>query len=112
MATVGASRSGRRKTLSKIRIQKVPNLLNEVAAADISAAFRKLQEMGILTGRTDKVSARIDHGLLAAAARKVGSKNTTEIIQAALAALVAPDPFVEWFLSDMDRLPADFELAI
>ncbi len=112
MATAGARRSRRRKTLSRIRVQKLPNLRNEVAAAHISEAFGKLQEMGVLTGRTDKVSARIDHGLLAAAARKVGSNNTTEIIQAALAAFVAPDPFVEWFLSDRDRLPADFELAI
>ena len=66
----------------------------------------------MLTGQADKVSTRIDHGLLAAAARKVGSDNTTAVVQAALAAFVAPDPFVEWFLSDRDRLPADFERVI
>jgi len=40
------------------------------------------------------------------------SDHTTDDVQAALAAFVAPDPFVVWFLSDKDRLPADFELAI
>jgi hypothetical protein len=84
----------------------------KVAAAQTAAALRELAARGVLTGRADKVSARIDHGLLQAAARKIGSTNTTEVVQAALAAFVAPDPFVEWLLSDKDRLPADFELAI
>ena len=68
-----------------------------------------LAASGVLIGRSDKVSARLDQGLLAAAARKLGTRNTTEVVQAALA---APDPFVEWLLSDKDRLPADFELAV
>ena len=74
--------------------------------------MQRLAASGVLTGRADKVSARLDRGLLQAAARKIGSTNTTEVVQAALAAFVAPDPFVEWLLSDKDRLPADFELAI
>ena len=85
---------------------------SEAAAAQTAAALRLLAASGVLTGRADKVSARIDHGLLQAAARKIGSTNTTQVVQAALAAFVAPDPFVEWLLSDQDRLPADFELAI
>lgn len=83
-----------------------------VATSQAAAALRELAAKGVLTGHSDKVSARIDHGLLQAAARKIGSSNTTEVVQAALAAFVAPDPFVEWLLSDKDRLPADFELAI
>ncbi len=75
-------------------------------------AWRKLEESGVLTGEADKVSARLDHGLLAAAGRKIGSENTTSILSAALALFVASDPFVDWFLSDKDRLPADFELGI
>ncbi len=84
----------------------------KAAAAQTAAALRMLAANGVLAGHADKVSARIDHGLLLAAARKIGSTNTTEVVQAALAAFVAPDPFVEWLLSDKDRLPADFELAI
>lgn len=83
-----------------------------VAAAQASEALRKLRADGVLTGEAEKVSARIDRGLLAAAARKLGSDNTTAVVQAALAAYVAHDPFVEWLLSDRDRLPPDFELAI
>jgi hypothetical protein len=84
----------------------------KAAAAQTAAALRMLAANGVLAGHAHKVSARIDHGLLQAAARKLGSTNTTEVVQAALAAFVAPDPFVEWLLSDKDRLPADFELAI
>ncbi len=85
---------------------------SKLAAAQAAAALHALEASGVLTGQADKVSARIDHGLLQAAGRKIGSRNTTEVVQAALAAFVAPDPFVEWLLSDKDRLPADFELAI
>jgi hypothetical protein len=112
MQTPGASRPKGRKRLSKSRARKTPDFSNKVAGAQITAAFRKLGAMGVLTGRSARVSARIDRGLLSAAARKVGSDNTTDVVQAALAAFVAPDPFVVWFLSDKDRLPADFELAI
>ena len=83
-----------------------------IAAAQALEALRSLRADGILTGEAEKVSVRIDRGLLAAAARKLGSDNTTAVVQAALAAYVAPDPLVEWFLSDRDRLPDDFELAI
>lgn len=89
-----------------------PQPTTKLAAAQAAAALNTLAARGILTGQADKVSARIDHGLLQAASRKIGSTNTTEVVQAALAAFVAPDPFVEWLLSDKDRLPADFELAI
>ncbi len=112
MQVKGATAVKRRNAVSKHRTRKAQSFANKMAAARIAAAFRTLEAMGVLTGRAEKISARIDRGLLAAAARKVGSDNTTEVMQAALAAFVAPDPFVEWFLSDKDRLPADFELAI
>lgn len=112
MQTPGTKRAKGRKSLSKSHARKSHDFGNKVAAMQVTEAFRRLEAGGILTGQADKVSARIDHGLLVAAARKMGSGNTTDIMQAALAAFVAPDPFVEWFLSDKDRLPADFELAI
>jgi hypothetical protein len=85
---------------------------SKAGRAQAAAVLHALAAAGVTTGRADKISVRIDHGLLEAAARKLGSTNTTEVVQAALAAFVAPDPFVEWLLSDKDRLPADFELAI
>ena len=78
----------------------------------VSRALARLRADGVFSGHADKVSARIDQGLLIAAARKMGSDNTTEVVQAALAAFVASDPFVAWFLSGQDKLPDDFELAI
>jgi hypothetical protein len=83
-----------------------------IFALQAAEALRRLQDDGVLTGRTDKISARIDEGLMEAAARKLATDNTTEIVEAALALFTAQDPFVEWLLSDRDRLPADFELAI
>lgn len=112
MESTAATRAKLRKRLSKARVRKAADLPNKVAEEHMAEVFRRLQEMGVLSGRTKKVSVRIDRGLLAAAARKLGSANTTAIVQTALAAFVALDPFVEWFLSDRDRLPADFELAI
>lgn len=97
---------------AKLRRKPPTKRPSKPAAAQAAAALRVLAANGVLTGHADKVSARIDHGLLQAAARKIGSTNTTEVVQAALAAFVAPDPFVEWLLSDKDQLPADFELAI
>ena len=97
---------------SRARARKAPAFGNKVAALQVMEAFRRLEADGTLTGQAEKISARIDQGLLAAAARKAGSDNTTDVVEAALAAFVAPDPFVAWFLSDEDRLPADFELAV
>jgi|HubBroStandDraft_1064217.scaffolds.fasta_scaffold367291_3 hypothetical protein len=106
------SQSASRKPTTRLRAPKPAAPGNKLAAAQAAEAMHRLAASGVLTGRADKVSARLDHGLLQAAARKIGSTNTTEVVQAALAAFVAPDPFVEWLLSDKDRLPADFELAI
>jgi hypothetical protein len=65
-----------------------------------------------LSGHAEKISARLDDGLLCAAARKLGTENITQVLQAALALFVAPDPFVTWFVSRDDRLPDDFEPAV
>jgi hypothetical protein len=100
------------QTKGRTRRKPPTRRTSKPAAAQAAAALRVLAANGVLTGHADRVSARIDHGLLQAASRKIGSTNTTEVVQAALAAFVAPDPFVEWLLSDKDHLPADFELAI
>ena len=102
----------RRRSNRDVRGRKGPAFRNQAIALQVGEALRRLEAAGILTGQAEKISARIDHGLLAAAARKAGSDNVTDVVEAALAAFAAPDPFVVWFLSDEDRLPADFELAI
>jgi hypothetical protein len=100
------------RAANKPRVRKSRAPGSKLVEAQVAGAFRVLEKAGVLTGHADKVSARIDHGLLTAAMRKLGSDNTSYVLQAALAAFVGRDPFVEWFLSDRDRLPADFELAI
>jgi hypothetical protein len=112
MPTQRTSQSAGRKPSTRLPARKLPKPASKLAAAQADEALQRQQASGVLTGCANKVSARLDQGLLAAAARKLGTSNTTEVMQAALAAFVAPDPFVEWLLSDKDRLPADFELAI
>jgi hypothetical protein len=112
MSAQRSSQSASRAPTTRRYTQKPPVPASKLAAAQVAEALQRLAASGVLTGRSDKVSARLDQGLLAAAARKLGTRNTTEVVQAALAAFVAPDPFVEWLLSDKDRLPADFELAV
>ena len=81
-------------------------------SAQASEALRQLAAAGVLSGHAEKISARLDDGLLAAAARKFGTENVTQVLQAALAVFVAPDPFVAWFFSGDDKLPDDFEPAV
>lgn len=81
-------------------------------SAQAAEALRQLAAAGVLSGHAEKISARIDDGLLGAAARKLGTENITQVLQAALAVFAAPDPFVTWFVSSNDRLPQDFEPAI
>jgi hypothetical protein len=82
------------------------------AGAQAAEALRQLAGAGVLSGHAEKISARIDDGLLAAAARKLGTENITQVLQAALAVFVAPDPFVIWFCTEANKLPHDFEPAI
>jgi hypothetical protein len=81
-------------------------------SAQAAEALRQLSGAGVLSGHAEKISARIDDGLLAAAARRLGTENITQVLQAALAVFVAPDPFVTWFCTETHKLPHDFEPAI
>ena len=70
-------------------------------------------ENGKLTGtRTRRVSARVDPGLVEAARIKTGLNNDSELINAALAVIAAPDDFGPWFAAQAGRLPKDFELEL
>ena len=78
----------------------------------MAEALRQLAATGVLCGHAEKISARIDDSLLAAASRRLGTENIAQVMQAALAVFVAPDPFVTWFVSGDDKLPDDFEPAL
>lgn len=59
-----------------------------------------------------KLSVHVDSAVLAAAGKRVGTDQPTEVINAALALLASPDPFVRYFLTTADRLPEDFDVAV
>jgi hypothetical protein len=82
-----------------------------VTSAKLAFAFQALTEHGKLAGaRTARLSARVDPGLLEAARTKTGLCNDSDLINAALAVIAAPDDFGPWFAAQAGRLPKDFEL--
>jgi hypothetical protein len=60
----------------------------------------------------DTASARVDPGLIKAARAKTGCDSDSELVNAALAVLAAPDDFGTWFAAQVGRLPKDFELEL
>ncbi len=84
-----------------------------ITAARVEFALSTLAASGKLKGsRSERLSARVDPGLIKAARTKTGLKNDSELVNAALAVLAAPDDFGPWFAAQSGRLPKDFELEI
>jgi hypothetical protein len=84
-----------------------------VTSARIEFALSTLAASGKLKGaRTARLSARVDPGLMQAARAKTGLGNDSELVNAALALLAAPDDFAPWFAAQAGRLPKDFELEL
>lgn len=84
-------------------------------AGPIARAMSELAATGKLTGsRSEKISARVDPGVMKAAAERLGLEKTdvSDVVNAALALAAAPDRFKAWLGTTEDRLPDDFELAV
>jgi hypothetical protein len=82
---------------------------------DIGRALAALAEQGMVAGvRSTKISARVDPGLLLAAATRLGLAETavSDVTNASLALAAAPDRFKAWLRDPGDPLPDDFELAV
>jgi hypothetical protein len=76
-------------------------------------AVVELERSGTLTGaRSQKLSTRVDPGLIAAARRRTGLRSDSDLINAALAVIAAGDDFGAWLVTQAGRLPEDFELAL
>ena len=87
--------------------------LDSVTSARIEFALSTLAASGKLKGsRTERLSARVDPGLIKAARAKTGLGKDSELVNAALAVLAAPDDFGPWFAAQAGRLPKDFELEL
>ncbi len=75
--------------------------------------MRSLTDAGVLSGaRTQRLSARVDPGLVAAARARTGIDSDSELVHAALALLAAPDDFGAWLVSQAGRLPREFDAGI
>jgi len=100
------------------RPARKPLVLGKVSAdpivsARLAFAFKTLHDSGRLAGvRTKRLSARVDPGLVKAARAKTGLENDSDLINAALAVIAAPDDFGPWFAAQAGRLPKDFELEL
>ena len=87
--------------------------IDPMTSARVEFALSTLAASGKLKGsRTKRLSARVDPGLIKAARTKTGLDNDSELVNAALAVLAAPDDFGPWFAAQAGRLPKDFELEI
>jgi len=76
-------------------------------------AIAELERSGALAGtRSQKLSTRVDPGLLAAARRRTGLRTDSDLVNAALAVIAAGDDFGAWLVAQAGRLPEDFELAL
>ena len=91
-------------------LRSLPGLPVQNPALD--RALTELAAQGAITGaRSQKVSARVDPGVLAAAAARLGLAQPSDVINASLALAAAPDRFKAWLRSNTDRLTDDFEPA-
>ncbi len=87
--------------------------IDPITSARVEFALSTLAASGKLKGsRTERLSARVDPWLIKAARTKTGLKNDSELVNAALAVLAAPDDFGPWFAAQAGRLPKDFALEL
>jgi len=68
----------------------------------------------LTAGPSRKISARIDEGVLAAAAQRLGLEGAqvSDVVNASLAMAAAPDRFKRWLRDPKGALSDDFELTI
>jgi hypothetical protein len=79
----------------------------------VAAALAELRQAGALTGaRSQRISVRVDPGVMRAAAARLGLTNPSDVVNASLAVAAAPDRFKTWWTETPATLPDDFELAI
>lgn len=79
----------------------------------IQRAYDALVQDQVAKGSPDlRVSVRVDPGILEAAARNLGLTQPSDVVNAAIIAAAAQDPFKTWFLTAAGTLPEEFEPAV
>jgi len=107
-----AVKAAKKATVGRDRASNVrTRTADPITSARLEFALSTLAATGTLKGaRTKRLSARVDPGLIKAARSKTGLKSDSELVNAALAVLAAPDDFGPWFAVQAGRLSKDFEL--
>lgn len=83
------------------------------ASPEVAQAVRLLRTGGLFAqGPRQQISARVDPMVLKAAGRRFGLRDTSDVINAALAVAAAPDPFKAWLRDPGATLSDDFEPAV
>jgi hypothetical protein len=106
----GSSTSDTRVALGKAGLERLAR-----RHPDVARALAELASASRITGtRSEKISARVDPGVLGAAAERLGldRRDVSDVVNASLAVAAAPDRFKAWLRDTEDTLPDDFELAI
>src|SRR5271165_331236 len=79
----------------------------------VAAALAELRLAGAVTGaRSEKISVRVDPGVMRAAGARLGLTSPSDVVNASLAVAAAPDRFKAWWAETSATLPDDFELAV
>lgn len=81
--------------------------------AMLRAAQAHLARDGIGSGqRSRMLGARVEPALLEAAARRLGTENTSEVVAAGLALLAGVDTYGAWLVGQAGTLPADLDVDV
>ena len=79
----------------------------------LAAALAELRLAGAVTGtRSQRISVRVDPGVMRAAGARLGLTNASDVVNASLAVAAAPDRFKAWWAETHATLPDDFDLAV
>ena len=111
---MASTKRGRKARVRGHRSSLAPRRsIDPITSARIEFALSTLAASGKLEGsRSERLSARVDPGLIKAARAKTGLGSDSELVNAALAVLAVPDDFGPWFAAQAGRLPKDFELEL
>ena len=103
----------KRDLLQSHRAKVKPHSPDAVTAARLAFAAETLAQAGRLSGaRTQRLSARVDPGVIAAAREKTGITNDSDLVNAALSVLAASDDFEAWLVTQAGRLPNDYDTGL
>ena len=105
--------AGRQKQATRPQATASAKPRGERIDRHVAAALAELRLAGAVTGtRSQRISVRVDPGVMRAAGARLGLTNPSDVVNASLAVAAAPDRFKAWWADTHATLPDDFELAV